>query len=128
MVLTLKRNDLLRLRLAAGSLIDVLAGHVWVTERGRAGDGLLGPGKRYRIEGNGLVLVGNEARADGREAEIAVRPGGGGGPAGILARLGAWLRARRTERELQGLSDHILRDIGLRREEIALVSRAPRRL
>jgi uncharacterized protein YjiS (DUF1127 family) len=37
--------------------------------------------------------------------------------------LAAEARARRTRRELEGLSDHILRDIGLRRDQIALVSR-----
>jgi hypothetical protein len=71
MVLTLRRNDLLRLRKAAGSLIEVLSGRVWVTESGRAGDGVLGPGTRYRVAGDGLVLVGAEIHAgDGPAAEI----------------------------------------------------------
>jgi len=35
-----------------------------------------------------------------------------------MKRLVQGWRAERTRRELRGLSDHALRDIGLRREEI----------
>lgn len=44
----------------------------------------------------------------------------------LLAALGAYRKARaaaRTRRELRGLSDHMLRDLGLRREQIELVGR-----
>jgi hypothetical protein len=73
-ILQLNRNDFLRLRAARGVAIEVLAGRVWITEDGRAADSFLGPGRRYRIGGQGLVLVGTEVFAgDGEGAEIALR-------------------------------------------------------
>lgn len=46
---------------------------MWITEDGRAADSFLGPGRRYRVGGEGLVLVGTEALAgEGPGAEIAV--------------------------------------------------------
>ena len=73
MILQLKRNDFLRLRGARGVAIEVLAGRVWITEDGRAADSFLGPGRRYRVDGEGLVLVGAETYAEGGEgAEIAL--------------------------------------------------------
>jgi ferric-dicitrate binding protein FerR (iron transport regulator) len=73
MILQLNRNDFLRLRAARGVAIEVLNGRVWITEDGRAADTFLGPGRRYRIGGQGLVLVGTEVFAgDGEGAEIAL--------------------------------------------------------
>lgn len=73
MILKLKRNDFLRLRGARGVAIEVLTGRVWITEDGRAADSFLGPGRRYRVCGEGLVLVGTESfAADGEGAEIAM--------------------------------------------------------
>jgi len=73
MILRLNRNDFLRLRGARGVAIEVLEGRVWITEDGRASDSFLGPGRRYRIGGEGLVLVGTETFAGEREgAEIAL--------------------------------------------------------
>lgn len=73
MILRLKRNDFLRLRGARGVAIEVLTGRVWITEDGRNGDNFLGPGRRYRVGGEGLVLIGTETFAgDGAGAEIAV--------------------------------------------------------
>ncbi len=46
--------------------------------------------------------------------------------AGAAALIGAWAAARRaraTRRLLLGLSDHMLRDLGLTREQIARISR-----
>jgi hypothetical protein len=75
MILRLKRNDFLRLRSARGAAIEVLSGRVWVTEDGATGDHFLSPGHRYRVGGDGLVIVGTESYAgDGPGAEIAVRP------------------------------------------------------
>jgi hypothetical protein len=63
MILKLRRSDYLRLRGARGIAIEVLDGRVWITEDGRAGDSFLGPGRRYRVGGDGLVLVGAETYA-----------------------------------------------------------------
>jgi hypothetical protein len=80
MVLALRKNDLLRLWRAAGTSIEVLSGRIWVTEDGRASDFLLGPGRSYRVFGNGLVLVGPETvRNEGDGAEIVMRPAPGAG-------------------------------------------------
>jgi hypothetical protein len=71
MVLQLKHNDFLRLRGARGVAIEVLGGRVWITEDGRAADSFLDPGGRYRVRGDGLVLVGVETYVgDGAGAEV----------------------------------------------------------
>lgn len=73
MVLQLKANDFLRLTRAAGNWIEVLSGRVWVTESGTSRDAILGPGRRYRVGGDGLVLVGTEnAPAGAPAAEITL--------------------------------------------------------
>ena len=74
MILKLNCNDFLRLRRARGVAIQVLSGRVWITEDGRADDGLLGAGGRYRVASEGLVLVGTETFAgdSGPGAEIAI--------------------------------------------------------
>ena len=75
MILRLRVNDFLRLRRARGVAIEVVTGRVWITEDGRAADSFLGPGRRYRVSGEGLVLVGTETFAAGGEgAEIALKP------------------------------------------------------
>jgi hypothetical protein len=66
----MKPNDFLRLRGARGVAIDVVAGRVWITEDGRAQDSFVGAGSSYRVEGDGLVLVGAEPAG---EAHIALR-------------------------------------------------------
>jgi len=40
----------------------------------------------------------------------------------ILRRLGTWQKSRILRRELEGLTDRQLTDIGLRRDQIELVS------
>jgi hypothetical protein len=73
MVLRLKENDLLRLRGARGVAIEVVDGRVWITEDGREADSFLAPGGRYRVSGDGLVLVGAESfDGDGAGAEVRV--------------------------------------------------------
>lgn len=71
MILQLKAKDFLRLHGARGVAIEVLTGRVWITESGRGGDSFLGPGRRYRVWGDGLVLVGAEAAV----SELSVQPG-----------------------------------------------------
>lgn len=74
MVLQLRTNDFLRLRCAAGNWIEVLSGRIWVTEPGTSRDAVLGPGRRYRVSGDGLVLVGTEnVPADAPAAEIELK-------------------------------------------------------
>jgi Protein of unknown function (DUF2917) len=75
MVLRLKSNDFLRLERAAGTQIEVLTGRIWITEQGCARDSFLVPGRRFRISGNGLVLVGTETYSKGGSgADITLRP------------------------------------------------------
>jgi hypothetical protein len=71
MVLKLKGKDYLRLTGARGTAIEVLAGRVWVTEDGRGGDTFLAPGRRYRVWGDGLVLVSSENAF----SEVSIQPG-----------------------------------------------------
>lgn len=66
MVLRLKNKDFLRLRDARGAAIEVAQGRVWITEKGRDADCFLVAGERYRVGGDGLVLVGAEAAAEVR--------------------------------------------------------------
>jgi uncharacterized protein YjiS (DUF1127 family) len=123
MVLQLTFNDFLRLRGAQGAAIEVLDGKVWITEDGRPNDSFLEPGRSYRVAGPGLVVVGAETTA--HFARVQVRK-----PARLaIERLGSWFfawlntfeRRRSTElaqSELHRLSDRMLNDIGLRRDQI----------
>ena len=75
MILRLDCNDYVRLRKARGAAIEVLTGRVWITEDGRAADRVLGPGHCYRVDGEGLVLIGTDGFVNDEEgAEIALRP------------------------------------------------------
>ena len=66
MVLRLKNNDFLRLRGARGLAIEVVGGRVWITEDGRTSDSFVDAGGRYRVAGDGLVLVGAESASEVR--------------------------------------------------------------
>lgn len=70
MILRLKNKDFLRLLSARGVAIEVLKGRVWITEDGRNGDAFVGPGRRYQVGGDGLVLIEAQQAA----AEIYVSP------------------------------------------------------
>jgi hypothetical protein len=59
-VLRLNDKDFLRLRGARGVAIEVVGGRVWITEDGCQADRFLAAGGRYRVSGNGLVLIGAE--------------------------------------------------------------------
>jgi uncharacterized protein YjiS (DUF1127 family) len=119
MVLQLTFNEFLRLQGAKGAAIEVLDGKVWITEDGRQGDRFLEAGRSYRVAGEGLVVVGADHREKGGThfARVEVRK-----PTpslhSLLGKLLREWRAERTRRELRELSDHALRDIGLRRDEI----------
>jgi len=61
MLLKLKDKSFLRLRSARGTAIEVVQGRVWITEDGHQRDRFLAAGGRYRVCGDGLVLVGAES-------------------------------------------------------------------
>lgn len=118
MILNLAENDFLRLTRARGTTVEVLDGRVWITEAGRERDAFVSPGMRYNVAGDGLVV----ANPDSASARIAVRP-----PvwrmmwdyAAVLVRnCVSGVQERRTVSELERLSDHALRDIGLSRSDI----------
>ncbi len=115
MVLQLTFNEFLRLQGAKGAAIEVLDGKVWITEDGRHGDRFLEAGRSYRVAGEGLVVVGAENKTHFARVEVR-RPAAG--LVNFIRRYIQHRRAERTRRELRQLSDHALRDIGLRRDEI----------
>jgi uncharacterized protein YjiS (DUF1127 family) len=119
MILNLASNDFLRLTHARGTTVEVLDGRVWITEAGSERDAFVSPGMRYDVASDGLVVVGKEG---GPAARIAVRA-----PmwrllweraVAVVTNYAAELQEQRTVRELERLSDHSLRDIGLARDEI----------
>jgi uncharacterized protein YjiS (DUF1127 family) len=119
MILRMECANFLRLHGARGMAIEVLDARVWITEAGRAGDSFLEPGRSYRVDGDGLVLIGTEA---------CMPDASGASGADITVRRSLWSRlmaayaskraASRTRRELRRLPDRMLRDIGLRRDQI----------
>jgi uncharacterized protein YjiS (DUF1127 family) len=115
MVLQLTFNEFLRLQGAKGAAIEVLDGKVWITEDGRQGDRFLEAGRSYRVAGEGLVVVGAENRTHFARVEVRRRP-----PVlfAFFKKFIEYYRTERTRRELRELSDHMLRDIGVRRDEI----------
>jgi uncharacterized protein YjiS (DUF1127 family) len=115
MVLQLTFNEFLRLQDAKGAAIKVLDGRVWITEDGRQGDRFLEAGRSYRVAGQGLVVVGAETKASFARVEVnkPVRSF-----LSVFRKVVADWRAERTRRELHELSDHMLRDIGVCRDEI----------
>jgi uncharacterized protein YjiS (DUF1127 family) len=115
MVLQLTFNEFLRMQGAKGAAIEVLDGKVWITEDGRHGDRFLEAGRSYRVSGEGLVVVGAETKASFARVEVR-KPTAS--LVSFFRKLVQQWRAERTRRELQALSDHMLRDIGVRRDEI----------
>ena len=121
----------LRLNNAAGRHLSVVSGVVWITQQGDLGDPVLKSGETFRFDRGGLALVtplGGPAQVlleDGLRAAPAER---GTRPIfGWFERLACGasraLRMRRTARELNALSDYMLRDVGLRRDQIEGVAR-----
>jgi len=116
MMLRLTLRDFLTLQGARGTAIDVLVGRVWITEDGRTGDSFVDAGRSYRVGGHGLVLIGAEKA---RVAEVVVRH-----PRSLAAwtwmqeEISTFLTKRQTRQELRALPDRMLRDIGLRRDQL----------
>jgi uncharacterized protein YjiS (DUF1127 family) len=117
MILNLESNGTLSMAGARGMTVEVLDGHIWVTRKGRSQDLILARGARYSVEGDGVVLVGLEKRAR-LDLRAEARPS-------FWRRLlRAWkdaAEARAAARDLEGLSDHRLRDLGISRDQITSV-------
>jgi uncharacterized protein YjiS (DUF1127 family) len=127
MILNLSANEFLRLTRARGTTVEVLDGSVWITEAGRERDAIVSPGMRYSVSGNGLVVVGIDAGPDSEVSRIALRPALWRWlwerAAVMVKNCTAGMQERRTIRDLEGLSDRSLRDIGLARDQIESVAR-----
>jgi len=119
MILRLTLRDFLTLQGARGMAIDVLVGRVWITEDGRAGDSFVDAGRSYRVGGHGLVLIGAENQADAAEVVVR-RPPYRTSWAWVRDGISKFFMRRQTRSELRALPDHMLRDIGLRRDQIDL--------
>ncbi len=116
MMLRLTLRDFLTLQGARGTAIDVLVGRVWITEDGRAGDSFVDAGRSYRVGGHGLVLIGAEKA---RVAEVVVRhPRSWGTWTWMREEISTFLTKRQARDELRALPDRMLRDIGLRRDQL----------
>src|SRR4051812_37369457 len=117
MMLRLTLRDFFSLQGARGTAIDVLVGRVWITEDGRAGDSFVDAGRSYRVGGQGLVLIGAENQA--RAAEVVVRHARSWGAwTWMREEISGFLAKRQTRNELRALPDSMLRDIGLRRDQL----------
>jgi uncharacterized protein YjiS (DUF1127 family) len=120
MILHMHCDNLLRLQGARGMAIEVLGARVWITEAGRAGDSFLEPGRSYRVDGDGLVLIGTQTCAPNEPpVEITI----GRSPwasfwSRLAAACAAMRAATRTRGELRELPDHMLKDIGLLRDQV----------
>ena len=117
MILNLESNGSVSMAGARGMTVEVLDGHIWVTQTGRREDLILARGARYSVEGDGVVLVGLDKRA-----RLDLRSKGR--PSLWRRMLSAWRQAaeaRAAARDLEALSDHRLRDLGISRDQIASV-------
>jgi uncharacterized protein YjiS (DUF1127 family) len=133
LLVNLHAGKVLRLREAAGRHLTVVRGNLWITQLGERGDPVVAAGETFRFTRAGVSL----AQALGGDAVVMLEAGlapervaDEAPPARsgwALARSAAFQRkARRLRNEtLAQLSDHLLRDVGLRRDRIqtGLVSR-----
>lgn len=114
MILNLEPNGTLSMAGARGVTVEVLDGHLWVTQPGREQDLILGRGSRYDVAGDAVVLVGLEKRT-----RLDLRSNGRPPLWQRLRR--AWRRAaaeRADARTLEALPEYRLRDLGLTRDRI----------
>lgn len=127
MILELDCKELLRISRARGAIVEVLDGCVWITEPGHERDAFVLPGMRYSVGGNGMVVIGAEGGAEAGPSRITLWPPVWGWlrrrAEVIVVGIAQQIRERRTARELQRLSDWVLHDIGLTRDEIASAAR-----
>jgi uncharacterized protein YjiS (DUF1127 family) len=131
-VLTLRFGEAVRLAGPDNRRITAVHGALWVTQDGDFRDVVLENGADLLLKrpgdvivqalgGAAVVAVEDGIRAERGDARLAVR---------FAARLAAawrgfsgWLEARRARHDLRALSDHMLKDIGLRRTEIDCIVR-----
>jgi uncharacterized protein YjiS (DUF1127 family) len=129
---TIHPGERLQLRDAAGRHRTVVQGAVWVTQHGDWRDAVLENGASYRFDRNGLSIV----QALGGPATVVLEEGlEPAHPAGRKVAPQAWTvahserferRARRLRADtLASLSDHLLRDLGLRRDRIDFGAHTP---
>jgi uncharacterized protein YjiS (DUF1127 family) len=118
MILNLEANGTVSMAGARGMSVEVLDGRIWVTQKGRSQDTILARGARYSVEGDGVVLVGLEKRAR-LDLRAEAKPS-------LWRRLlRAWkdaTEARAAARDLEALSDHRLRDLGISRDQISSIA------
>ncbi len=132
---TINPGEVLRLRDAAGRHLTVVQGTVWITQHGDRRDPVLESGASFRFDRNGLSLV---QALDGPASvilESGLTPEKGPGPATDSVEQRNWQLARsvpfqRDARRVRGealasLSDHLLRDLGLHRDQVQLGRRTP---
>lgn len=133
--LTVTPGEVLRLQDAAGRHLSVVRGVVWITQHGDRRDPVLEAGASFRFERDGLSLVqalggpAIVALEDGLVPEDVTPP-----DAEALApqprrlarskRVGRNARRMRTQ-TLASLSDHLLRDLGLRRDRVDFGAHTP---
>jgi uncharacterized protein YjiS (DUF1127 family) len=127
-VLTIHPGEVLRLRDAAGKHLSVVHGTVWITQHGDRNDAVLDGGASFRFDRDGLSLVQSLDGAASVVLEEGLTPEQGSRPAADSVEQRAWQlarsepfqrEARRVRAEaLASLSDHLLRDLGLRRDQI----------
>jgi uncharacterized protein YjiS (DUF1127 family) len=114
MILNLEANGTLSMAGARGMTVEVLDGHLWVTQSGRIQDTILARGAHFEVEADGVVLVGLDRRTR-LDLHAQVRPS-------LWRRmLSAWRQAaeaRGAARELEALSEYRLRDLGLTRDRV----------
>jgi len=119
-----------RLRNASGRHLSVVGGTVWITQQGDPRDPVLDAGESFRFDRDGLALV----TPLGGTAQVVLEDERSAASRGVthsaLERLAGLARAplralrrRRTARDLHALSDHMLRDVGLRRDQIDCVAK-----
>jgi len=108
--LTMNPGEVLRLRDAAGRHLGVVQGAVWITQHGDRRDPVLESGASFRFDRDGLSLV---------------QPLGGPATVVLEAGLVPENETGRAARALGGLSDHLLHDLGLRRDQIRFGGHTP---
>lgn len=126
--LTVNPGEVLRLRDAAGRHLSVVQGAVWITQHGDARDAVLDGGASFRFDRNGLSLVQPLGGPATVVLEEGLQPENQAVRAADAVEQRAWKLARSEPFQRQAhrlraetltrLSDHLLRDLGLRREQV----------